>query len=90
ISGDNGRLEIAGVVENDANVTQKEVEVTGNLTNNEGKTITADSVKNTGTLTSKADDIVTATINNNGGTFNVNGGTISGYDVVGTSTETSK
>ena len=46
ITGENGRLEIAGTVQNDSNVTQKEVEVTGNLINNAGKTISATTVTN--------------------------------------------
>ncbi|MBR3627306.1 MAG: hypothetical protein IKN42_00500, partial [Elusimicrobia bacterium] len=46
ITGDNGRLEIAGTVQNDSKVTQKEVEVTGNLINNAGKTISATTVTN--------------------------------------------
>ena len=46
ISGDNGRLEITGDVENEAGVTQKEVEIRGTLTNKEGKTITATVVTN--------------------------------------------
>ncbi|MBR3628725.1 MAG: hypothetical protein IKN42_07805, partial [Elusimicrobia bacterium] len=46
ITGESGRLEIAGEVENDNNITQKEVEVqSGELANNAGKTIKADSVK---------------------------------------------
>ena len=50
ISGDNGRLEIIGEVENDANVSQKEVEVTGALTNNGNKTIKFTDITNSGVI----------------------------------------
>ena len=51
IKGNDGRLEIAGEVENVANVTQKEVEITnGKLTNDEGKIITSTTVINSGTI----------------------------------------
>ena len=95
ISGSNGRLEITGEVTNDANITQKEVVIntTGDLTNNEGKIITARELTNSGILTSNADDIVISGTDKkitNSGTYNITGGTISGYNVTGTSIDSSK
>ena len=95
ITGSNGRLEITGEVTNNANVTQKEVfiDTTGDLTNNEGKTVTARELTNSGILTSNAGDIVISGTDKkitNNGTYNITGGTISGYNVEGVSIENSK
>ncbi|MBR3654681.1 MAG: hypothetical protein IKN62_04515, partial [Elusimicrobia bacterium] len=81
ITGDTGKLEIAGNVINSADVTQKEVNVTGKLTNNE--TITATTFTNSGEITSKAEGILAEV--SNSGIYNITGGSVT-YNVTGNNT----
>ena len=78
ITGDTGKLEIAGNVTNSANVTQEEISVTGKLINNE--TITATTITNSGEITSKAEKVLAEV--SNSGIYNITGGTVT-YNVTG-------
>ncbi|MBO4543486.1 MAG: hypothetical protein J5725_09945, partial [Bacteroidales bacterium] len=84
-----------GSVTNDGMLSATAIanEATG-VISNEGTINSVNAITNKGTITSKAEDInitgATKEISNDGGTYNVTGGVLSGYDVIGTSTGTSK
>ena len=82
----------AGTVENAGQVTATDLTNSGTI-ENEGTISSVNAIANSGTLTSNAGNITisgeTKEINNNG-TFNIKGGELSGYDVVGTSVDSSK
>ena len=88
ISGDTGRLEIAGTVENDANVTQKEVEViSGKLTNDANRTITVTTVTNKADIANDG-EISATTVTNDTNARIINTGTITATDLTNNATAT--
>ena len=92
ISGDNGRLEIEGTVENDANVTQKEVEViSGKLTNDADRTINATTVTNKSEIANSGEISATTLTNDTDATITNNANaTISATDITNVGTITNE
>ncbi len=73
-----GTTEFQGMIENNADITQGTLKITGNVLNTTGKAIDA-AITNTGTLEANANDIkkaVTNAVDTNNGTYNITGGAI--------------
>ncbi|MBR3627723.1 MAG: hypothetical protein IKN42_02615, partial [Elusimicrobia bacterium] len=101
ITNEAGKTITATEVTNSGTVSNAGTVNATTLTNNADATITnegtissVNTITNKGILTSKAENIkitgTTKTIINDGGTYNINGGTLNGYNVIGTSVDSSK